>query len=84
MQHDDNDKNICTKGDVYEILVPNFPGNKFLRLFVQLSLLQNPLAPQHQMCKSPNPTLLSLVLLPTKLIAPHHPCDSWIDLHGHT
>jgi len=86
MQHDDDHKNIYTKGDVCDILILNSLGNKFVGLFAWLNFLQNPSTPQHQMCNHRTLTcsLLSLVLLPTKLIATHHPCDSWINLHGHT
>ncbi len=55
MQHDDDQRDICTKRDVCDILILNSPRNKFVGLFAWLSLLQNPLAPQHQMCKSLNP-----------------------------
>jgi hypothetical protein len=57
MQHDDDHKDIYTKGDLCDILILNFLGNKFVGLFVWLNFLQNPPAPQLQMCKSSNPNL---------------------------
>jgi hypothetical protein len=31
-QHDDNEKDICTEGDVCDILVVDYQGNEFVRL----------------------------------------------------
>ena len=86
MQHDDDQRDICTKGDVCDILVLNSPGNKLGDCLPSWASYKTP---WHHNTKCAchqtlTHSLLSLVLLPTKLIATHHPCDSWIDLHCHT
>jgi hypothetical protein len=73
-QHDDDQKDICTKGEVYNILVPNSQGNEFVGLLAWLSFLQKPLAPQHQMCNSSNRNL-HLVLFGS-ITGQTHSCPS--------